>query len=113
MSTNDNKNEVVVDKVWRGSIAKLVNEGIMEMVYDDELNRYYRLTKKGVEYVIKREKEKGSNKTMKYIVVFQVEHNASFPEQAMINIETAIAHVCEKNDSKIRYYRADEIKESD
>ena len=46
----------------------------------------------------------------KYIVVFQVEHNASYPEQAMINIETAIEHVCKDNDSKILYYRADIIK---
>ena len=46
----------------------------------------------------------------KYIVVFQVEHNASYPEQAMINIETSIEHVCKDNDSKILYYRADIIK---
>ena len=49
----------------------------------------------------------------KYIVVLQVEHNAFYPGQAMINIETAIERVCKKNDSKILYYRADMINEGD
>jgi hypothetical protein len=47
----------------------------------------------------------------KYIVVFEIEHNASFPRQAMINIEQVIEEVCERNKSKILYYRADEINE--
>ena len=59
MTTNDNKNEVVVDRIQKGSIAKLVKDGIMEV--DEDIGsgkRIYHLTQKGIEYVMKRVDEK-------------------------------------------------------
>jgi hypothetical protein len=49
----------------------------------------------------------------KYVVVFQVEHNATYPYQAMVNIRTAIEHACKDNDSKLLYYGEDKLKDEE